>query len=127
MILRSLKTLAKQANSSQVTLQLQERVPYYVQSPCDVHCEIVVRQEPHYYHVDLKISGQLTIHCQRCAQDFNHAYEHSSELAICPDEATADRMMASIDCIVEPGDDMDLIAIATDDLHLFCPEKHENC
>jgi uncharacterized protein len=127
MILRSLKTLAKQANPSEVSLQVQERLPYYVQSPCELHCKLVVRQESHYYHLNLQISGRLTIHCQRCAQDFQHDYEHSSELAICPDEEMADRMMSRLDCIVQTEDDLDLLAVVTDDIHLFCPEKHENC
>ncbi len=119
--------MAKQAHPSQAILHVQERLPYYVQSPCDLHCELSVRQESHYYHLNLKISGQITIHCQRCAQDFQHAYEHSSELAICWDDATADRMMSRLDCIVQTEDDLDLLALATDDIHLFCPEKHENC
>lgn len=127
MILRSLKTLAKQMHPMQTSLQLNERLPYYIHSPCTVDCEVTVRQEHRYYHLNLKISGQFTISCQRCAKDFPFAYEHSSELAVCVDDDTANRMMIRMDSIVHPEDDLDLIAIVTDDLHLFCPEKHEDC
>lgn len=127
MILRSLKTLAKQMHPMQASLPLTERLPSYIHSPCTVDCEVTVRQEHRYYHLNLKISGQLTIYCQRCAVDFPYFYEHRSELAVCVDDDTANRMMSTMDSIVHPEDDLDLIAIATDDLHLFCPEKHENC
>lgn len=127
MVRRSLKSLAKQAHPTQVDVHVKDRLPYFVQGPCDLHCEIAVREEQQYYHLNLTITGQLIIHCQRCAQDFSQSYKHHSELAVCGDDATADRLMPNIDCIVHEEDDIDILVLVTDDLHLYCLDRHENC
>jgi len=74
----------------------------------------------------LVVKGPVTVICQRCLQEFEYAYDHKSELALCHSESIAERMMASFDCMVQTDDVLDLQAIVTDELHLFCPEKHEN-
>lgn len=127
MSLKSLKTLARQAEPIQLTVEVKERLPYYIQAPCELHCEVLVQPGRHYYVLNLRSRGQLLIHCQSCLQDFAYDFDHTSELAICNNEEVANQMMTSMDCMVQAEDDLDLLEIATDDLHLFCPERHEHC
>ncbi|NDH67405.1 MAG: hypothetical protein EBY22_05765 [Gammaproteobacteria bacterium] len=125
--LKSLKTLAKQSHPVQLTVEVNERLPYYIQAPCVLTCEVAVQHERRYYVLNLKSSGQLIINCQRCLQDFAYAYNHKSEVAICESDEIANQLMSSMDCMVQSDDDLDLLEIVTDDLHLFSPEKHDEC
>lgn len=125
MTLKSLKTLAKQAEPIQLALTVTERLPYYIQAPCELHCEVLVQPGRNYYVLNLKSKGQVLIQCQSCLKDFTYDFNHTSELALCHNEEIANQMMNSMDCIVQTGDELDVLEIATDDLHLFCPEKHE--
>lgn len=124
--MHSLKTLAKQDEPSKVTVTIKDRLPYFIQAPCEVCCEFRVEKKPDYYYLTLRVTATLAMTCQRCLDSFEYAYDHLSELAICPSEEVAEQVMSSLDCMVNTEDDLDLIAIATDELHLFCPEKHEN-
>jgi uncharacterized protein len=127
MYLKSLKNLALQNEPVQLTVEVTDRLPYYIYGPCTLSCTLKVRKEPNYYSIEFRNSGDLRINCQRCLQDFTYHYEHHSELALCATEEIANRMMTSMDCTVQSGDDLDIQAILTDDLHLFCPEKHADC
>jgi uncharacterized protein len=123
-MIKSLKILAKQAEPTHVVLRLLDRLPYFVASPCDMTCDVSVEKNHQYYALSLAVQGRVTLICQRCLASFEHSYAHVSELAVCPDEAVAERLMPTMDCVVSEGDDIDLLAIVTDELHLFCPEKH---
>lgn len=110
-----------------VTLEVTDRLPYYIDSPCTLNCEVTVKQEYRYYVLNLQCSGQLEVNCQRCLQNFTHSYAHSNELAICQNDEMAAQMMASMDSMVQTDDELNLLEIVTDDLHLFSPDKHEHC
>lgn len=127
MLVKSLKVLAQQDQATQCAIEIRSRLPYYIHGPCILNCVVKVQRESQYYHLVLHSTGKLTINCQRCLQDFIYAYEHQSEIAICFNEEGAKRMMARLDCMVHPEDSIDLSEIVTDDLHLFSPEKHEDC
>ncbi len=119
--------MAKQTVPSQLLIEVSERLPYYVQGPCALNCKVSVERARDYYVLRLTSTGQLTINCQRCLHDFNFDYNHSSEIAICDSDEVANQLMKSRDCVVHADDDLDLLDIVTDDLHLFSPEKHEEC
>ncbi len=125
-MIRSLKTLAKQAEPSQMTLTLSERLPSFIHAPCLMACEFQVDKRSNYYHLSLSVHGKATVICQRCLAEFEYEYDQESQLALCLDDQVAEKMMSSMDCIVHPEDDLDLVSIVTDELHLFCPEKHED-
>ncbi len=125
-MLRSLKVLSKQDSPIQLTLDLEQRLPYYIQGPCQVVCDVAVRRESRYYVLRLKVQGELVLNCQRCLHEFTYPYEQMSEIALCPTEDIATQLMNTMDCMVHAEDDLDLTAIVTDELHLFCPEKHSD-
>ena len=125
-MMKSLKTLAKQADPTHIALTLTDRLPNFVQSPCQLSCDIQVTNKQDYYQLSSVVYGAISVTCQRCLGCFEEAYANRSELAICPDDEVAERLMSSLECVVNPGDDIDLVAIITDELHLFCPEKHRD-
>ena len=127
MLIKSLKVLSKQAHPMEISLEVKDRLPYYITSPCTLTCEVAVKQEHRYYVLHLQCSGQLEINCQRCLQNFNYSYTHINELAICQNDEMAAQMMATMDSMVQTDDELNLLEIVTDDLHLFSPDKHENC
>lgn len=121
---KSLKTLATQAAPMQVQFTIQERLPFFVQGHCELNCEFEVEKRADYYLLSSTVQGNIPIVCQTCLEEFDYAYHQNHELAICTDELRAEKLMSSLDCIVNPMDEIDLLAIVTDDLHLFCPERH---
>ena len=64
--------------------------------------------------------------CQRCLQEFPHAYSHQTKLAVCKTDELAEKLMETFECTVNYKGEIDLIEVLTDDLHLFSPEKHQN-
>ncbi len=119
-----LKTYAKQAGSQTVTIRVQERKPERVSAYCELTCVFKVEACSDYYLLTLDVSGALEIVCQRCLGDFKHAHINQTKLAVCANEAVAETLMASYECIVVKDYQVDLIDIVTDELHLFLPEKH---
>ncbi|PJD93643.1 MAG: metal-binding protein [Legionella sp.] len=127
---RSLKILAKQAEPSQMSLTLSERLPDFIQSPCQVDCVFRVDKRSNYFQLSLIVTGQVTVICQRCLATFEHQYAQESQIALCSNDEVAEKLMSSMDCMVHPEEELDLVSIVTDELHLFCPEKHpdpEDC
>ncbi|MCR9191090.1 MAG: DUF177 domain-containing protein [Gammaproteobacteria bacterium] len=125
-MIRSLKKLTKEEQPVQISMILQERLPYFVQGPCELQCDVWVEKAIDHYHLTVLAKGRVTVICQRCLQPFDYDYDYKSDLALCRNDSIAEKMMASSDCMVQADDALDLQAIVTDDLHLFCPEKHED-
>lgn len=121
-----LKTSAKQAGSRTVVIRIDERKPGRVSSPCELTCVFKVNACPDYYLLTLDVSAELEIACQRCLVDFPHQHTNHAQLAICANEAIAETLMASFECIVANDYQIDLVDIVTDELHLFLPEKHHD-
>ena len=119
-----LKTACQQFELARVQLRLSERLPYYIISDCDLVCDYFVRHFVDYYLLTLDVSGVISIQCQRCLESFPHHYVNHTELAICGDEITAEKMMEQYECIASPSFEVDLASILTDELHLYAPEKH---
>lgn len=122
----NLKKYAKLAQREQITLHIQERLPYFILTPCDVTCAFQVSAHGDYDVLSTEVDGKLQIICQRCLEPFEYNYHHTTELAICRNEADAARYMTSFDCIVSQTGEVDLLEIITDELHLCGHEKHED-
>lgn len=127
MYTKSLKNLAKLADPLSLDIEIHDRLPGYISEPCKLRCEIAVQQAREYFVLRLKVTGPVVVSCQRCLENFVYHYDHKTELAICCSEEKAHQMMSTIDCTVQTDDELDLLAIVTDNLHLFIPEKHEDC
>lgn len=123
-MLKSLKVLAAQTAPIQIQFRLQERLPFFVQGDCELSCEFHIDRKSDYYLLTSVVQGTVPVICQSCLEEFDYSYYQNHELAICSDESRAEKLMTSLDCIVSANDEIDLLAIVTDDLHLFCPEKH---
>lgn len=121
-----LKTYAKQERHKQIPVHLSDRLPVYVQSPCELQCDLQVEAHKNYYLLMMKVQGTLLLTCQRCLGDFSYHYENETKLIVCPSDAIAEQYMDLFECIVSSDGEVDLIDILTDDLYLFCPEKHED-
>lgn len=121
-----LKTQAKQEQVVCETFTLTERLPARVQGPCELTCELQVEARSDYYLCTLNVNGIITVICQRCLGTFTYSYNNQSKLAVCHNDEIAETLMADYECIVVKHNEIDLIDIVTDELHLFLPEKHEN-
>ncbi len=119
-----LKTQAKQAGHEQVTITIQERLPRHVESVGPLTCQYQLESVDQYYLLTLRVSGELDIVCQRCAGLFRHEHVNETNLAVCANDTIAERLMEHFECIVACNNQIDLVEIVTDDLHLFLPEKH---
>lgn len=119
-----LKTHAKQTGSRTIVLRIEERKPARVSSPCELTCVFHVEDYKDYYVLTLDVSGLIEIACQRCLADFQLDYTHQTSLAVCSSDETAETLMTRYECIVVHDDQVDLMDIVTDELHLFLPEKH---
>ena len=121
-----LKTYAKRERSEHVVIRIEDRLPVFVHSPGELTCDFHVEGQRNYYLILLEVQGTLELTCQRCLGDFQHSYHNKSEIAVCRSDDVAEQLMASYDCMVSEADDVDLVEIITDELHLYCPEKHSD-
>jgi uncharacterized protein len=122
----SLKNDAREAGSKQFVIHLKERLPERITSPCELSGDFSVLNRGDYYLLSLHVKGTLVVTCQRCLDVFEHLYDHQSEIAICADDALAETLMKQFECIVALQDEIDLVDIVTDGLHLYVPEKHSD-
>lgn len=120
-----LKVYAKQGESEQVVITLQERLPERIIQPCELTCTFHVVNYGDYYLLTLDIAGVLAVRCQRCLHVFQHDYCNQSKLAVCANDTTAEALMEHFECIVAEDNQVDLLDILADELHLFSPEKHD--
>ena len=121
-----LKTYAKQDEPQQIVITLQERLPERIIRPCEFTCIFHVVSYGDYYLLTLDIVGALAVKCQRCLSVFEHEYCNQSKLAVCRTDTVAEALMEHFECVVAENDEIDLLDILADELHLFSPEKHNN-
>ena len=125
----SLKAEVNRAHPQEVIINLNERLPERV-LPCTMSCQYQVEAHQDFYLMQLAIQAHLKIICQRCLQVFDYTYMNELELAICPDEATAEKILEHYETIVAQKNQIDLTLILTDELHLGAPHYHttmEDC
>ena len=121
-----LKTYAKQNEPQRAVVNLHERLPERVVAPSELTCHFHVKSYDDYYLLTLDVTGDLTIACQRCLQVFQHDHCHQTVLAVCASDAMAESLMEHYECIVVDDEQVDLVAVLTDELYLFSPVKHAN-
>ena len=123
-MLINVKTCAGQDKPSTISLEIQERLPSHIEGPCLLTCGFSVKNCVDYYLLSLKTTGPLRIICQRCLQTFVTAYEHEMQLAVCDSEPAAEQLMNDYDSVVAKYNQIDLVELLTDDLHLYSPVSH---
>lgn len=122
-MLINLKTSAGLAEQH-ARIELQERLPVFILSPCVLECQYKVTAQADYYLVNLKVNAVLTLICQRCLHDFSYDYTNQLELAVCDSEQKAEKLMTLHECIVASHNQVNLVELLTDELHLYVPKYH---
>ena len=110
--------------------EITERLPFNVSKVADVVFFYTVKKFKDFYLLVLDVSADVTIECQRCLHDFSHHYITNNSIAVCRSEDIAEQIMSEHEPLVSSTNEVDVTEIITDDLHLFCPERHgnvENC
>ncbi|OCH99325.1 metal-binding protein [Legionella jamestowniensis] len=120
----NLKAAAVKAAPELVTLELHERLPAHVKPVCKVSCKFSVEEQSRYYLLTLSVNSNLKITCQRCLKEFNYQYANETQLAICSSEEMAERLMSQYESVIADNNEVDLVELVTDELHLYTPELH---
>lgn len=126
----NLQDLANRGKKESISLKIQERIPHFLEGPCEVLVHYEVKAEFKYYLIHLKTSASLQVICQRCLDSFTIPYQHEDLLCVCLNEADSDELMERYECISATLGFVDLIDIITDELHLHAPQHHaslEDC
>lgn len=120
--------LRKAANQGPqtLTLTLNERLPSYIQPPVGMACTYTIEARDNYYLVDLTVSGEVTVTCQRCLKPFIYHYTNPITIAVCGSETVAEKLLTAYESIVATDNQIDLNNVIIDELHLSCPESHED-
>lgn len=121
-----LKNAAQQSELQHVVIELQERLPKHIHAPSSLTCAYHAINYKNYYLLRLEVAGVLKVTCQRCLQAFQYDYCNQIMLAACKSDGIAETLMEEFECLVIDDNEIDLIEILTDELHLFSREKHEN-
>lgn len=122
----NLRTLSKQAKEEQTTLFINERLPSCCLNSPTLDCHYAMTAYDEYSLVHIKLSGALDLICQRCLASYRFDYTHEVVLAICASEKMADQLMPRYETLVASDNYIDLVEIATDELHLSIPTMHPN-
>lgn len=121
-----LKNAAQQSEPLLAVIKLEKRLPEHIHAPSELTCTFHAINYRNYYLLTLDVVGVLKVTCQRCLHAFQYHYCNQIKLAACKTDAIAETLMEDFECIVIDDDEIDLIEILTDELHLFSREKHEN-
>jgi uncharacterized protein len=122
-MLINLKTYAAINEQQSLMIEIQDRLPGHLCSPCLINCLFKVKPFKNYYLITLKCDSILTVVCQRCLGEFAHHYSNQTELAICDSDETAENMMSDYECIVS-NSQVNLQELLTDELYLYAPQFH---
>lgn len=120
----NLKKFAVSDDLQRCELVLDERLPPFIKSPSTLSCKFHVKMLQNYYVMPLELSADLKCICQRCLGEYDHHYQNKTELAICFDDETAEKLMELYECIVSVSGQVDLKELLTDELYLYGPEFH---
>lgn len=118
-----LPDIAKQGQQVK-TVRVEERLPAFLNSPCQLNVTYHVEAKDNYYLIYLKVAGDLEIICQRCMQEFSLVYENDTVIAACRDDERAQQLLELYECIVATNWQVDLDNLIIDELHLYVPQFH---
>lgn len=122
----NLKTCALNRSSGPVTLTLNDRLPTHIEAPCTLNCDFQLEAVDDYHLLHLAVTGDITIICQRCLQPFASSYSNQSSMALCRDDAQAERLLPQYESVVIENNQVNLIDLLSDEMFLYSPQMHEN-
>lgn len=108
-------------------VHLETRLPTHVSGPCTLHCDWSLDPYPQYSILTLKLTGDLTLTCLRCAETYTYPFRHENKIAFCRNQSTLEQLMPEMDCLLIEELPADFNELITDELHLYVPEKHDSC
>ena len=103
---------------------LDQRLPPFIQAPCQVDCHYRLQKEKGYFLLHMQVTGVFSIVCQRCLMDFSYDYSNATLLALCDSEETADKLMSAYECSMISNGEVDLNDLILDELYLYAPQRH---
>ena len=106
------------------TIILSERLPHFIIQPCTLQVHFQVEAKDDFYLAHLHVGGALRLQCQRCLDEFDYSYDNNTILAICSNEARAEKLLELYECIVSPNFQISLDELIIDELHLYAPQFH---
>ncbi len=118
------KTNATTQEPEPLVLKLESRLPPYISSPCTITCRYNVAAYADYYLLKLATTANLVILCQRCLHQYSYHYTNQVTLAICDKDTKADQLMEHYECLVTTHDQVNLMELLIDELHLYSPQAH---
>ncbi len=119
-----LQELAKQGLQSK-QIKLDERLPSFLVAPCDLIINYKTEPKEDFYLIHIEVSGELTIICQRCLNEFKLQYNNPTTIAVARNDARAEQLLEHYECIVSPNFQVSIDDLVIDELHLYVPQFHE--
>lgn len=107
-----------------VSIHIENRLPSYVNRPCDFYGDIHVKKEDDHYILHITMQGDVFINCERCLGEFEYHQVLETSLAIACSEEAAKRLMSRMEVEVSANASIDLVDVVTDELHLSLPKQH---
>ncbi len=119
-----LQDLAKYGpQTKQITLR--ERLPSFLLSPCHLTVTYQIEAKENFYLIQLEVSGELTVLCQRCLHEYNLIYNNQTAIAVTRSDERAEQLLEYYECIVSSNYQVDLEDMVIDELHLYVPQFHQ--
>jgi len=110
------------AGPQHITLEINERLPAWIRSPCEITCQYEVKAAGNMHLLRFTASGVFAIVCQRCLQSIDYAYTQAHEVAVCAHERDMLSLMTEYDCVVGEQGEVDLRELLTDELVMSLPQ-----
>lgn len=107
-------------------ITLSERLPSFILAPCALDVKYQVETKDNFYLINLVVSGDLTVVCQRCMQEFHLNYKNATTIAVARSEERAEQLLELYECIVASNWQVSLEDIIIDELYLYAPQFHED-
>ena len=109
----------------QTQITLSERLPSFLVSPCTLNVSYEVKARDDFYLINMEVSGELAVTCQRCIHEFNLKYNNSTTIAVTRNDERAEQLLEHYECIVSTNYQVNLEDLIIDELHLYVPQFHE--
>lgn len=123
-MLINLKNMAAKAATEHLSLELHDRLPPHVSSPCIINCQYSVIKQSNYYLLTLITDSKLTIICQRCLKAFDYQYNNEIKFAVCHSDEEAEKLMDQYECVTAEDNHVELNDLVTDEMYLSTLEFH---
>lgn len=110
--------------SQNKTIVLSERLPNFITAPCHLNVTYQIEVNDDFYLINLHVTGELSLHCQRCLDEFKFPYDNTTVVAVCRNEERAEQILEHYECIVSANLHVSLEEVLIDELHLYAPQFH---